>query len=406
MNDGTKSSIVEFLSDFWIVISISVVSLTVIGLMAYFMSIPNQTPRETFLETFILTTASIVVSAAATKAYAEISAGKSLRDHGVQIAGIIMQLKRQMEGLNDWVTQKRLTFIDSEKNDGTDFVLEHIEETLVGFQGMTESALSGIGGVIGDALAQYETVMQQISQMRLDALNKTNEIQQKIEQVDSTETVANLRTQIEEIEQKTLSEIAKLARSSVLPIPDLPTRRRIREACPYCSEMNSFDVIDRQGETKVVDCSRCKQRFSVHSLHGSQVLVRPFTTARIIAPPVLLSDKARRAKTFLVETSFWVPPSVLYKLIDGVLEKDKYITENGGERTPIALQNSILSDITLRQDADASNDAVRNFLKIAFTGGAFEFVSKSKSGFKSEYYNTLTKEKIIHSVILASVLSF
>lgn len=46
-----------------------------------------------------------------------------------------------------------------------------------------DPALGGIAGVVGDALARYASVMEQISRIWLDALHETREIEQKIQAV-------------------------------------------------------------------------------------------------------------------------------------------------------------------------------------------------------------------------------
>ncbi|MEK7753184.1 MAG: hypothetical protein AAB654_14770 [Acidobacteriota bacterium] len=121
----------------------------------------------------------MIASLIVTKIYAEQGHGQSLRDHGVQIAGGIIVLKRQIESLADWIAAKRnQTKSGPQVPEVTDAALEHIELTLSGFRGMTDAALGGIAGVIGDALAQYEPVMGQVSRIRLDAVHQTREIEQ------------------------------------------------------------------------------------------------------------------------------------------------------------------------------------------------------------------------------------
>jgi hypothetical protein len=77
--------------------------------------------------------------------------------------------------LADWIASKRIQAASyAHSAEVTDGILEHIEQTLTGFRGMTDAALGGIAGVIGDALAQYQSVMEQISQIRLDASHPSN----------------------------------------------------------------------------------------------------------------------------------------------------------------------------------------------------------------------------------------
>src|SRR5438876_9281166 len=94
-----------FLRENWLSLLLFVLMLGFMIVMAYLMTRSEQTGLEIALETLILTACSVGISIVATKIYAERSYNQTLRDHGVQIASGIMVLKRQIEGLYDWVGQ-------------------------------------------------------------------------------------------------------------------------------------------------------------------------------------------------------------------------------------------------------------------------------------------------------------
>ena len=219
----------------------------------------GKSPREAAYQALVLTIASVIASLIITKIYAEQGHGQNLRDHGVQIAGGIIVLKRQMEALTDWIASKRVAMRNSAHiPEVTDAILEDIEQRLYGFRGMTDAALGGIAGVIGDALAQYESVMEQISRIRLDALHQTREIEQKIQTTGSSVEIKELQSRIQEIALRTERDIAQLARKSSIPIPEqpkllpdeFPVGKTFSGNCPKCSIENSFQMPDRVGETR------------------------------------------------------------------------------------------------------------------------------------------------------------
>ena len=143
----------SFLVENWLRLLLTLVLLLVVVCVGYLMTLPKQTRLEAALEAVILTAASIAASFLGTKVYAEAGYSQSLRDHGVQIASIIMILKRQIEEHAAWVNEKRLANASQlERHTDTEGVLEHVEKTLQSFRDMTEAALGGIAGVIGDAL--------------------------------------------------------------------------------------------------------------------------------------------------------------------------------------------------------------------------------------------------------------
>src|SRR5579859_7309001 len=149
----------------WLSLTLLVLMAGVVFGMGYLMYFqPKPTPRETALEELIQTAAAIIAGTLGTKIYAEEGYSRGLRDRGVQIAGVLMMLKRQIETLAEWVVTKREGLDQGGRHsDPPSAVLEHVELTLQVFRGMTESALGGIAGVIGDALAQYDDVMDKIA---------------------------------------------------------------------------------------------------------------------------------------------------------------------------------------------------------------------------------------------------
>ncbi len=163
----------SFLREQWTTHLVAFVMFLVVILMTYFMTTPGLTAREVALSQVLATVTSIGASYLITKAYAERSSDQTLRDHGVQIASGIMVLRRRIDALSDWVAKKRTRVA----SDPTDSLLEHVEETLDSFRDMTHAALGGIAQVIGDALNQYEAVMEQISNIRAEAQEKTTRIQ-------------------------------------------------------------------------------------------------------------------------------------------------------------------------------------------------------------------------------------
>jgi hypothetical protein len=226
-----------FLKTYSLNITLAVLMVALGAWMAFLIATSDgKSPREGAYQAIVLTIASVIASLIVTKIYAEQGHGQSLRDHGVQIAGGIIVLKRQIEALADWVAAKRNQLqAGLQIPEVTDAVLEHIEQTLSGFRGMTDAALGGIAGVIGDALAQYESVMEQVSRVRLDALHQTREIEQKIQIAVSPAEIAGLQGQIQEIALKTERDIAQLSRKSAIPIPEQP--KRLAEEAPLA---NSF----------------------------------------------------------------------------------------------------------------------------------------------------------------------
>lgn len=368
--------------------------------MLYLMTEPNRTPRETALEAIILTAASIIASFLITKIYAEASYNKSLRDHGVQIASGIMVLKRQIETLTEWVAQKRASVPREGRFELSDSILEHVEQTLLGFRGMTESALGGIAGVIGDALAQYEAIMEQVSTIRLAGVQQVTKIQKEMRSAATQEDFAKFQMQLREIAAQTEKQIAKLARSSALPIPDPPLSRSFTEACPHCSQKNVFQILDRPGETQIIICEFCGNAFNAHVASGHKLLTRK-TYAFSFRSRV--TELQSRVKQVLVDTDYWVEPVQLEPLVPLAISFDQELKKTPETRSPFNLQLTILENDELLEQSGISKGTVRTFLKIIYRGKVFQFARGQRPTFKATYINDLTPQTILTSFIDASI---
>lgn len=384
-------------------------AIAVIALMAYFMSLPDRTPRETFLEAFVLTVASMFVSVVFTKVYADIAATKNLRNQAVQIAGTVIHLENQTERLRQWVGDKRL---QGELGSATDEILfEHVEQSLDGLRDLSFAALKGIGGVIGDDIAQYESLMSQIADKRAESERRQAEFRTKLLRSSSEEEIARLKSQMEENQRKTDAEIIKLARSSALPISQLTQKRVFNTNCPVCRSRNSIDIIDRPGETKRFQCSGCNGYFNFHVLHNSESIVRRAIHKNIagdgrsaIRVPIVsdaLSEPPKLAelRQFLISTRFYLRPATLLALAKLVSEKDQDLRRSTDEeiRTPHRLQ-SILIELRNSGVLEFSNSEIRIFFKLAYYGRAFRFASESVASLYGEFTNNLDEEELLTAI--------
>ena len=254
----------------WLTLAIVSILMLVAIAMCFLLATTQPTPRESALETLILTVFSFTASYLVSKIFAEMSYSQTLRDNGVQIASGIIVLKRQIENLSEWTGQKRIAF---KRDEPVEAAFEHVQNTLNMFRDMNNAALGGIAGVIGDALAQYETVMMQVSKIRGNALEQTTEIEKKMQLVDSSQVPA-LQSKIQEINETSEKRIEELSRQTVLPIPAAPARRKFRDKCPYCGGVNEFEMVDKPGQTRTLLCSRCGGRFNAH-IGLDRVFTRP-----------------------------------------------------------------------------------------------------------------------------------
>jgi transcription elongation factor Elf1 len=390
--DQSSNKSDSFWAENWIGLSLIGMMVLFVGVMFYMMTGPNQTARETALEAVILTSASIIASFLITKIYAEKSYNKSLRDHGVQIASGIMVLKRQMEGLTIWIGEKRASLAElGRTTEPSEAILEHVEQTLLGFKGMTDTALGGIAGVIGDALAQYEAVMDQVSTVRLQAFQQTSKIQQEMQTAVSNEEIVKLQTKIQEIGLQTEKQIAKLARTSALPIPALPPKRSYTAKCPYCKESSVIEMVDRKGETQVVACEYCGNAFNAHVTAAQTIMTRPSI------------GRYSETQELLMRNDLWVAPEQVDLLISLALTYDEKLKEEGKIRSPFNLQALIIEDPAGLRDSEISNSTVRRFLGLVFHGRAFTFEPNQRIIYKSVYVNNLTEDSLLKAYIRACV---
>jgi hypothetical protein len=361
----------------------------------------GKSPKEGAYQAMVLTIASVIASLIVTKIYAEQGHGQNLRDHGVQIAGGIIVLKRQIEVLADWVVSKRSqTKAGAQAPEVMDAVLEHIEQTLSGFRGMTDAALGGIAGVIGDALAQYESVMEQISRIRLAALHQTREIEQKIQSAASSTEVAALQTQIQEIALRTERDIAQLARKSAIPIPEQPKRlteevplaKAFSCACPSCSRENSVQMPNRPGETRIVSCVHCGTAFNVHVIAGGRVTVRrPGQASAVPAGKTTLQGMATHR---LRKTQAYVDPGELAVVVKQVLSADATLRTGQNRPSPFDLQRVLFLSIGSGELPDVKRATVRIVFKLLFQGRAFKFAPGSPVSFSTVFINTLEEKRL------------
>lgn len=370
----------------------------------------GKSPKEGAYQAIVLTIASVIASLIVTKIYAEQGYGQNLRDHGVQIAGGIIVLKRQIEVLSEWVVSKRNHMrVGAHIPEVTDAVLEHIEQTLSGFRGMTDAALGGIAGVIGDALAQYESVMEQVSRIRLDALHQTREIEQKIETAVSPAEIGVLQAQIQEIALKTERDIAQLARKSAIPIPEqtkrlpeeVPLAKPFSCACPSCSKENSLQMPNRAGETRAMNCGYCGAVYNVHVLSGSRVIARlPGQPRAISAGKTALQGTVLHR---LRETQAYVDVGELATVLKRILSEDAALRTNQNQPSPGLLQQALFDAIDSGNIKTVTRKTVRTVFKLLFQGRAFKFPSGSPASFSTPFVNSL-KENDLYEIFAQSCL--
>lgn len=354
--------------------------------MANLMSRPKATPLESGLEALILSGASMFASVIATKIYAEISYSQTLRDHGVQIAKGIMVLGQQLEQLQKWVRQKRATDYGSGKEDSR---LEHVEETLQNCRAMTDAALGGIAGVIGDALAQYETVMKQVSEIRMEASEKTSAIELKLQKAGSSREVTALQAMLKEIADKEEKEISHLAKTSTLPIPQEPVNRRFFPAtCPNCRRRTLVEIPDRVGETQVAVCSSCQLSFNAHVVAGHELVTRI------------------RSGTELAAGQWWLEPKQLKDLIPIIVESDEELIEENTERSAWVLQTRVLSKEDKLKELGVSRTDVRKCFTLMFKGRGFKVQPGHGGEFRQNYTNNLTEEDVLSAVVRGCIMNF
>ena len=395
----------SFFKKNWLqIFSVAIMAAIVIG-MGYLLSTPDQTKREILLEQSIATIMAVGASFLITKIYAEKSSTQNLRDNGVQIASGIMVLRRHIEGLSEWVSAKRT----SKDCAGAAPVLEHVEQTLLGFLDMTNVALNGIGGVIGDALAQYESVMDSIGKIRTKEQAETFELAERMEQAVSSAEAAKIQLQMQEIAEKADQKISELAHQAGLLIPpEIPQKRYFTGSCPYCGEENQFGMMDMPGQTVPVTCRVCSERFNAHVAAGHRAFTRPIPPE--LRRPNLLKDRkpvsaelnfSEKCRVVLDRQQAWVGSQRLRDLVNMVLSEDRKLRKTLTlSRSPAQIQKQLLEQGDSMAD-QVGRKYVRIFMKLLMNGRAFQF--SSRPTFYSTFSNELTEETLLKAYVSASI---
>ena len=323
-----------------------------------------------------------------TKVYADSTSTQTLRDHGVQIASGMMVLKRQIENLSIWIDDKR----NSEDLPPDALAnLEHVQLTLDLFRDMTVSALGGIAGVIGDALNQYSTVMEQISRTRVDSLRAVSDKRRELQTGATPEDVANIQEQIREIEERTERRINALAKTSVIPIDASAVKQEIICDCPNCAAPNKVEMLRRPGETRQVRCQQCKGIFNTHLVGNGNVITRmPGHVNEAIALAKLVGWNVSTMRQVLEDSHISFEPHLVRALTDIVVSVDAQMKNARLERSPFQLQATLSNNPDSLQQAGLSILAVRKFLTVIYRGKAFRFERPISPAFRSPYCNDLT----------------
>jgi hypothetical protein len=366
------------------------------------MTRKNTSPLEAALEAVILTIASITASFLMTKVYADSTSTQTLRDHGVQIASGMMVLKRQIENLSIWIDGKRDAEVlpaDAIAN------LEHVQLTLDLFRDMTEAALGGIAGVIGDALNQYATVMEQISRTRVDSLKDISAARRELHTGATPEDVSRIQEQIREIEERTEKSINALAKTSVLPIDASAAKQEIICKCPICESPNKVEMLRHPGETRQVRCQQCKTIFNTHLVGDGNVITR-MTFRRIdgaVARANPVGWNTSNMQRVLEDSHISFRPEIARALTDIVISVDVQMKNAGVERSPFRLQATLSNQADSLQQAGLSITAVRKFLTMIYRGKAFRFERPIFPAFRSPYCNDLTPADVMSAYVRSCV---
>jgi hypothetical protein len=398
------------LTDNWVSVVLVVMVAGLVVSMAYLIATSDgSSKREAGLEAFILSSGSAIASWLVTKIYAEATTTQRLRDHGVQIARSIMALKRQIDDLSNWVSEKRS--LGAHVAPGyTEASLDHIEQTLKGFGAITEVALNGIAGVIGDAIDQFHAVMDQVARIRSEAEKETTQIQLQMGRAGSRTEIASLQQRIEEIESRSAKEVAQLRRSSPLPIPEPLPVRRVTGSCPFCRYENGLEILDRHGETRVAVCQKCQRPFNAH-LIGGQVVTRAIDSAVLpqaikarVVPVAAGPFQVAEAEHFLSNINLRVRPENVERIIHLILAVDKELQGVGAPRSPAVLQRTALADQSQLAGAGLSGIQVRTFLRAAYQGGAFR-EEPADQGLQQATFGTPYNKSLTYGALLSGFAS-
>ena len=358
----------------------------------------QPTPQETALGAILLTVFSTAASYLVTKVYAEVAYSQTLRDHGVQIARSIILLQNQVEHLGTWVSEKREVMHADPHRVSADATLEHVEQTLGSFQGMTDVALNGITQVIGDAWAQYQTIMDKMAKLRREESKEITTIQQEFKATGTNSAkAAELKVKLERVAHETEKRISELVKNSPLPIFQA-AKRTFSAECPHCSEPNLFEISDRPGETKKIVCHSCRHRFNAHLSGDHQVLVRPDP----LAPPPVIGSFKDEVEELLRRTEAFVAPEQLNRVIEITLAADREITDPA-DRTPHGLLTAVLRRDDDFLESGISKMTARRLHKLLYLGRAFTFAGNGVAGSRRPYVPDLTYD-VIRSAYLRGCL--
>lgn len=403
--------------------------LVAIGVWAFYLvSSDKKTSLEADLLALILTSVSIAASWLASKVYAEVSASQSLRDYGVQIARGVIVLQSEIKLLSSWVARKRVTFSENQSPESLDAAFDHVQETLTTFRFQTDAALSGIAGVIGDALSQYDSVMDEIRKTREKAAAEADQIEKHMRGASdssprsespaqhpgaspatSQENANDLAARLDELAKQTEEKIAALSRRSSLPIFEESPDRHYEVACPACSTINSGEMPDRAGETKAIRCTQCQSRFNIHSTTGRQLLVRLISVGSLhnsTPPPVQpMSISASSASADLVAAAisdwpFLVPSDQLKTLIASALKLQSAAVDAGMKLSQTELRDRLFADTEV-SGAGISRKRVRGFVQALFYGRLFLYDPNVTISPTSPFENVFSEGQVISAYVRA-----
>lgn len=385
----------------WPAILVTLFFAIVVITIAVILSKATLTDRESTLLTVLLTLFSVLASFVIARIYSRFTYSENLRDMGVQIARGIIVLERQTEILLSWVSGKRSTLDATSSPEVVDAALEHIQETLSSFLDMNDAALSGIAGVIGDALAQYEGVMEHISEIRNQASEQTQKVEAELAVARSHDEIKRLTKLIDEISVDANKRISVLARSSSLPIPEKPARSMFFASCPNCGNETLEEMVDRQGETKVLQCENCEEHFNAHVTASPNLLTRPRGGFR--ASSLRKADGvSERVHNYLRSKGRYVDPDIVQSICDLTVESVGQVSENGAEITPYAVQQNAIA-VNNSRDNLISNTGIRRFFTFLVFGKFFEFEGNASTEFKAPFDNELDIEALQLGYLLVVV---
>jgi hypothetical protein len=373
---------------------VAICVVLILSMVILMIVLKSPTPVENGLTTFILTAASSVISYLISKMFAEKGFDQVMRDHGVQIARGLMELKNQIGNLSDWVGTKRAFLVQNgSSSEAIDYSLEHVELTLQGFRGLADNAVGGIAGVIGDAYSQYEDFIDEVGNIRSEAQVKTSQLERSMETAVSPIDFQKIQEQINDIATQTERKITQLAKTVSLPIPLTPIKRLFSIKCPNCSHISSLEMIDRAGETKPMLCNKCGKRFNAHLSATGEIFTgalypgSPSLAAKVSGEWANENNIQAEVKMILQRMQAFADPGMIDEIARFTVKHDQELKRLGGVCTPLDLQVKVLTDPA----KTFTGVAARAFFKMVFLGNGFVFADENNRIFKSPYSNILTE---------------